>query len=543
MQLVCQIKLSFNIDSSHPLAQWLCLARLGVIVKTKRVAIIGAGVGGLVAAVELAQKGFDVEVFERAATPGGKMRQLMADGDAIDAGPTVFTMRWVFDQIFRDAGTSLEAELKLTPLNCLARHAWNSRDRLDLFSSIDQTVDAIGAFAGAAEARGYRDFCERSRTVYETLEEPFMRSTQPTPVSLSLSRGVTGLTDMWRLSPFTTLWRALGEHFNDPRLRQLFGRYATYCGSSPFQCPATLMLVAHVEQQGVWTVDGGMHRLAQVLMKLAERKGAKFSFNAQVAEVETSNGKVSGIRLANGERKASDAILVNSDAAAVANGLLGRDIARSVARTSPSARSLSAVTWTTKAQTVGFPLMRHNVFFSGNYQAEFDDIAIRNKLPSAPTIYVCAQDRHDHNPDAALGPERLLILVNAPANGDQRRFTPSEIAECEERTFAHLQACGLTIDRSAPATLTTPAEFHQLFPATGGALYGQASHGWTASFNRPSGVTKIPGLYLAGGSVHPGPGVPMAALSGWIAAAVLTADLTSGRGSHPVVMPGGMSTA
>ncbi len=513
------------------------------IVKTKRVAIIGAGVGGLVAALELAGRGFDVQVFERAATPGGKMRQITVGGAPIDAGPTVFTMRWVFEKIFLDAGTSLESELNLTPLNCLARHAWNGRDRLDLFASIDETVAAIGAFAGAKEAAGYRDFCARSRTVYDTLEEPFMRSTQPTPVSLSLSRGIGGLGDMWRLSPFTTLWRALGEHFDDPRLQQLFGRYATYCGSSPFQCPATLMLVAHVEQQGVWTIGGGMHRLAQVLTTLAEKKGARFHFNAEVSEIETASGHVSGVRLSTGERFAADAAVVNTDAAAVATGLLGGGIATAVRRTPPSSRSLSAVTWTVNAKTFGFPLMRHNVFFSGDYKAEFDDIAVRQRLPTEPTIYVCAQDRDDNNSGASLGPERLLILVNAPAIGDQRRFTGPEITECEHRIFSHLRTCGLAIDRSEPGTLTTPAEFNQLFPATGGALYGQASHGWTASFNRPGGVTKIPGLYLAGGSVHPGPGVPMAALSGWLAAAALTADQTSVSVSRRVVMPGGMSTA
>jgi 1-hydroxycarotenoid 3,4-desaturase len=512
-------------------------------VNTKRIAVIGAGVGGLVASLSLARQGFDVQVFERAATPGGKMRQILAGGAPVDAGPTVFTMRWVFDQIFKDAGTSLEAEFNITPLTCLARHAWSGDERLDLFSSIDQTVDAIGAFAGAKDAQGYRDFCTRSRKIYDTLEQPFMRSTQPTLVSLSLSRGVGGLGDMWRLSPFTTLWNALGQHFQDPRLRQLFGRYATYCGSSPYQCPATLMLVAHVEQQGVWTINGGMHRLAQVLRALAEKNGATFHFNAEVSEVETAAGRVSAVRLANGERFDVDAAIVNTDAAAVAYGLLGKSISNTVRRTPPSSRSLSAVTWTLNSKTSGFPLMRHNVFFSRDYHAEFDDIAKRKRLPSDPTIYICAQDRNDHNGDAELGPERMLILVNAPANGDQRRFTELEIAECEQTTFARLRACGLEIAPTYTSTLTTPVEFNQLFPATGGALYGQASHGWTASFNRPSGLTKIPGLYLAGGSVHPGPGVPMAALSGWLAAAALTADQTSGSRSNRVVMPGGMSTA
>jgi 1-hydroxycarotenoid 3,4-desaturase len=193
-------------------------------------------------------------------------------------------------------------------------------------------------------------------------------------------------------------------------------------------------------------------------------------------------------------------------------------------------RSLSAMTWVMNAETRGFPLVRHNVFFSGNYQAEFDDIFGRSRLPREPTVYVCAQDRSDDAAEFKGGRERLLVLVNAPATGDSDRFTGAEAAECEERTFALLARLGLDVDRADSDTvLTTPAGFHDLFPATGGALYGAASHGWMASFSRPGGKTRIPGLYLAGGSVHPGPGVPMAALSGWLAAAQLAVDHNSTR--------------
>lgn len=497
---------------------------------TGRVVVVGAGVAGLVSALELARAGFDVHVVERQATPGGKMRQVFAGGRPVDAGPTVFTMRWVFERVFGDAGRVFSEDVRLKPLSILARHAWGTDERLDLFASVEQSADAIGDFAGAREAAGFRQFCARARDVYQTLEEPFIRSPQPTPVSLAFSAGLRGLTDMWRISPFSTLWSALGEHFQDARLRQLFGRYATYCGSSPFDAPATLMLVAHVEQDGVWVIEGGMYALAKALESVAQENGARFTYGAEVEEVVVRSGRVSGVRLRNGDVIEADNVIVNADTAAVAAGLLGPSVAATVSPLRRDQRSLSAMTWVMNAETRGFPLVRHNVFFSSNYQAEFDDIFKRSRLPREPTVYVCAQDRSDDAAAFAGGRERLLVLINAPATGDVDQFTGAEAAVCEDHTFARLERLGLEVDRtSAETVLTTPAGFHDLFPATGGALYGAASHGWMASFSRPGGKTRIPGLYLAGGSVHPGPGVPMAALSGWLAAAQLAVDHNSTR--------------
>jgi len=496
-------------------------------VRTSRVAVIGAGVAGLVTALELAAQGLDVTVIERAAAPGGKMRQV-AIGDArIDAGPTVFTMRWVFEEVFAAAGASLADHVTLVPAETLARHAWSDHERLDLFADIDRSADAIGAFAGAAEAKGYRAFTERARQIYRTVEGPFIRNARPSPLALVRDGGIGGLSGLWSIAPFATMWRELGNYFHDPRLRQLFGRYATYCGSSPFLAPATLMLVAHVEQDGLWLVEGGMHQVAVALARLAQARGATFRYGAEAAEVLTAGGRVTGVRLANGERIEADAVVVNADAAAVATGMLGRGIAGAVPKLPRSARSLSAVTWSLVAETEGFPLLRHTVFFSRDYPAEFNDIFRLGRLPAEPTVYICAQDRNDTGVFRG-GPERLLCLVNAPAEGDARPFDASEIELCERRTFALLTRCGLTVHRRPEATVvTTPTQFDQMFPATGGALYGLAQHGWKASFSRPGAKTKIPGLYLAGGSAHPGAGVPMAALSGRIAAAALLADRAS----------------
>ncbi len=482
-------------------------------------------------------------VVEQAATPGGKMREVPVGDARIDGGPTVLTMRWVFEEIFDSVGASLDDLLTLQPAEILARHAWSAEERLDLFADPQRSAEAIGAFAGADEAAGYLKFCAAAKEVYETLEGPFMRNENPSPLSLIRHSGIKGLGRLSRIRPFDTLWKALGESFRDPRLRQLFGRYATYCGSSPFTAPATLMLVAHVEQAGVWLVEGGMFRIAEALEKLARARGASFRFGSPVREIVIGRQGVAGLELADGERLQADAVIVNADAAAVAQGLFGQAASAGAPKLPRKERSLSALTWAVHARTAGFPLLRHSVFFSDDYKAEFDDLFGRQRLPRKPTVYVCAQDRDEGTMSDPQGPERLLCLVNAPATGDVHDFSDSEIAPCQESAFRLLQRCGLEVDlRPETARATSPTEFERLFPGTGGALYGPATHGWRASFRRPGPRTKVPGLYLAGGSIHPGPGVPMAALSGRLAAQSVLTDLGSTRPSRPAAISGGTST-
>lgn len=509
---------------------------------TPKVVVVGAGIGGLVSALVLAHRGLDVTLVESAHQPGGKIRQVQVNGVGVDSGPTVFTMRWVLDQMLEEIGTSLEDILQLEPIGVLARHAWDaSPQRLDLYSDTARTADAIAQFSSPHEARRFLGFCQQTRRLYDTLEKPYIRSERPSLLSMVGDLGLSGMATLSGLGPFATLWRSLGRHFHDPRLQQLFGRYATYCGSSPWSAPATLMLVAQVELDGVWSVKGGMFQVAAALANLGEKHGVKARYGVSCSKIHTQQGRVSGVELSSGEHLAADHVIFNGDVAALAKGMLGQSISPSFKAVSPDQRSLSAMTLSMHAKTSGFPLVRHNVFFNQDYRAEFEDIFHKRQLPSQGTVYVCAQDRNDSGL-AQDELERLFCLVNAPADGDTHSFNKSEIQACESSSLALMRRCGLEIDVLPQQVVRTlPQDFAHLFPGSGGALYGQATHGWMSAFRRPSARSKVPGLYTAGGSVHPGPGVPMAAMSGRLAAATLMEDLGLTNKSHRVVISGGMS--
>ncbi|MEO1488150.1 MAG: FAD-dependent oxidoreductase, partial [Pseudomonadota bacterium] len=300
---------------------------------------------------------------------------------------------------------------------------------------------------------------------------------------------------------------------------------------------------AHTEARGVWLIEGGIHALARALRKLAEQCGAEVRTGEGVAQVVCESGRVQAVQLQNGERMAADCVVCNADPAALATGKFGTAPTRSVAHMEPSKRSLSAYVTYAHAETSGFDLTHHNVFFSRDYAREFREI-MRGNAPSEPTVYVCAQDRpaSDEHVPARAGRERLQIIVNAPSNGDTHTHTQQEIDQCTNAMTSTLARCGLSLEEGAPRRLMTPSDWERLFPATGGALYGRASHGWAASFQRQGPRTRIKGLYCAGGATHPAAGVPMAALSGLLAAKVVRADLASIRTSPRGAIPGGTST-
>jgi len=495
------------------------------MINSPSVSVVGSGVGALAAAARLASAGMTVTVLERSAEAGGKMRAACVGDRAIDTGPTVLTMRWVFEELFAATGANLSDHVTLEPVEILARHGWPDGAQLDLFADLERSADAIGRVFGTSEATAYRAFMADAARIYTTVETPFLRSQVPTTTTMLCQLGSLGLGALTRIDAFRSMWKSLAKRFSDPRLVQLFARYATYIGSSPFAAPATMNLVAHVEAAGVHRVHGGMAALANALVSLARRGGATFHFNAEVTRIVVERNRTAGVELADGSFIRSGSVLFNGDVSAVGSLLGDR---RAPTSTPPSKRSLSALTYAMVARPSGFPLVHHNVFFSNDYPAELAALFREKRVPEAPTVYVCAQDRGDDD-GVKVDEERLLLVVNAPATGDQPSlWSEKERQRCARTTSSIMERCGLYLTAVAEQA-TTPVEFAQAFPATGGALYGPAAQGPSSALSRMGARTKIPGLYLAGGSVHPGPGVPMAALSGMRAAEAILDDTRAHR--------------
>lgn len=254
-----------------------------------------------------------------------------------------------------------------------------------------------------------------------------------------------------------------------------FATVATCVGSSPLLTPATIMIVAHVEQEGVWTVRGGMFAVVKALQSLGESHGARFRFGTSAAKIELNQSRVSGVRLSSGEQIPADAVVFNGDIAALGAGRLGNSVVAGGRRRPPRQRSLSAVSWCVTAQPGAFELQFRNVFFGNDYRDELDAVFKRGTITPNPTVYLCAEDRNGQAP--AEGQERMLLLVNPPANGDAGPMADSDLANVTRNAWRVLEECGLSLKVNESHCLpTTPAGFHERFPASGGAVYGQSVH-------------------------------------------------------------------
>lgn len=500
--------------------------------------VIGAGMGGLSAAIRLAAAGCQVTVVDLAEGPGGKARARATPAGPVAMGPTVLTLRAEVDALFDLCGTRTADEVALIGLPRLARHWWPGSGPLDLFPDRDANIEAIRTFAGPAEADGFARFDRQTQALFRAFEGPVMQAARPD--LRGILRATLAQPALWLpLMPGLSLDRWLGRFFRDPRLRQLFGRYATYVGGRPSHTPAVLGLVWQAEAQGVWAVRDGVQALAQALARAAERIGVRFRFATRARRIVRQSGRVSRVELDDGTTLPCDIVVYNGDPRALADGLMGEAARDALTRPRLPAPSLSAWVWSFAGRAQGplaGDLLHHNLFFTADPSLEFGPIG-QGHMPVAPTLYLCAQDR-EIGPTPAL--ERFQIILNGPPGQPAR---PDEDSLCHNRTFAHLQSMGLGLSPLPTAeALTRPTDLAARFPGSLGAIYGTTPEGALSAFRRPTARTRLPGLYLAGGGVHPGAGVPMALRSGLHASGLALTDLTSRSPSPRTDTPGGMST-
>lgn len=510
--------------------------------KRPRVVIVGGGVGGLAAAVRLLALGHPVTVLERAARPGGKLRQISVEtpsGPAIfDGGPSVLTMPWVLDELFAAAGLRRADFVTLTPLAPACRHFFTDGTVLDLYNDEPTTGPPESAWArsaeeirrviGATAAAEYSRYRQHAAQIYRAVERPFLLTALPrTPIGLFRTHSLRDIFGLRHIDAMQTLWQSLCSHFSDERLRVLFARYATYSGADPFLAPATLSVIPHVELAfGVYAVEGGMYRLAEALGEVIARLGGEVRTGAAVSRIELDQKGQRAVAVhVGGERLAAELVVANCDVAQLYGQLLADTrLAKRAAAIKALPPSLSAsLNLIVADDAAALPLCHHNVFFSADYRREFEELSAATPLPSDPTVYLC-------NPDYGQGRQRWFFLTNAPPlAAPSEQADPAALwdaarrATGRERVATKLAQHGIALERHARGeTAVTPADFAALFPSSRGAIYGAAASSRMAAFKRPPNqVPGVENLYCVGGSTHPGAGVPMVMLSAAIVAGLI----------------------
>ncbi len=489
--------------------------------------VIGGGVGGLSAALRLAAAGVKTTLVERSDHLGGKLRTLTVGEHEVPAGPTVTTMPWVFEELFAAAGARLDDHVRLRRIDPIARHVFADGSVLDLHSDEQRSAAAIERFAGAREAEGYLRFRRYCARIYDAVVGPFMRRPPPKLGDFFSLRALREAAALTKIDAMRSMWSALGDFFEDPRLTALFGRYATYVGSNPTRAPATLHVIAHVEAAfGVHAVEGGFESLPRAIAARFVALGGEVRLRADAARVLVSGGGVTGVELADGERLGADVVVFGGEPEALERMLGATSVPP---RSDPS---LSAFLVLAVAEGLGPSLAHHTVFFPERYLSEHEDLFDRRRTPRDPTVYVCARDRGASDSLPPAKGERLLLLTNAPGGAS---FPTSEDQACRTLLLETLARRGLPLSQAITAErIVTPRHWAALHPESGGSIYGQAQSSPWAALQRPSNAhPKVKGLYRVGGSTHPGAGVPMVALSADIAVTQALAELSTSRRSTP----------
>ena len=482
-----------------------------------RVVVVGAGVGGLAAAARLAAGGHDVTVCEQAAVVGGKLgwleRETPVGTFRFDTGPSLLTMPEVFADLFAATGDPWPGGLDVQELDPLIRHRFADGTRLDTSADLDVTSARMDIAFGPGAGADWSRLIARTDRMWEAVRRPFLES--PVQGVRDLARQAVRIGDLRTIAPGRTLRWLGASYLRDPRQRTLFERYATYTGSDPRRAPAALGVVPYVEQRfGGWYLRGGLRTLADELARRVTALGGQIRTGTEVTRIETAAGRATGVLLADGGRLPADVVVANADATHVYRDLLPQPAAlRRLRRSTPS---LSGFVMLLGVRGRTPNLAHHNVLFPASYDAEFDAVFGDPAAPvSDPTIYISCPDDPAVRPD---GHEAWFVLVNAPRHGTGRGAVDWSSAELSGsyagRLLGLLANRGLPVaDRLVFSHVITPADLARATRAPGGAIYGTSSNGARSAFLRPPNRSGVRGLFLVGGSTHPGGGLPLVVLS------------------------------
>ena len=492
--------------------------------------MVGAGLGGLAAAARLAAAGHRVTVLEQSDQVGGKLGRYARDGHAFDTGPSLLTLPQIYRDLFAGTGGPLEDAVDLVRLDPAVAYRFADGTRLAVPGNAREIPGALDDALGAGSGAQWTALLERAAAMWRISEGPFLRT--PLDGAATLARLARRPADVATIAPWQTL-RGLGDRYlRDVRLRTLLDRYATYSGSDPRRAPAVLATVPYAEQTfGSWYVRGGLHHLGLAVAARATERGAVVRCRSAVRRVLVEGGRAAGVELADGERVAADVVVSGVDAARLYADLLPGEprtqrVRRDLGRATPSLSGF-VLLLALRGRTPG--LAHHTVLFPENYDAEFDAVFGTGSCRGAPrpvadpTVYVSAPDDPALRPDEDS--ESWFVLVNAP------RHDPSGGVDWDEPGLADRYASeildvlarrGLDVrDRVRWCVVRTPADLERDTGSVGGSIYGTSSNGTRAAFLRPANASPVPGLFLVGGSSHPGGGLPLVALSAEIVAGLI----------------------
>jgi len=479
------------------------------------VIVIGSGIGGMNAAMQLAAKGYTVSIFEKRSEPGGKMRRIHYSDCIFDAGPSLITMPFILRDAFEQTGVKLDAYLSLLPIDPICHYRWLDGTQYDCHANPFKRNEETEKTFGRKSMQEMNAYLSHAGRVYHATKDVFLFNPFQgfkeffKTTNLSMLPALPSMKFMQKFHAFNA------ERFSNPRLVQLFDRFATYNGSSPFLAPATLMVIPFIEfEYGGWYPQGGIYAIADAMYKRCIELGIIFHFDTDVTEIITERTKAIGITTLNGDQIEAEHIISNADVFHAQHDLLSRKQEKK-----PNL-STSGFVLLIPMNENPFSMAHHSVLFSDAYQQEFTTIFDANRAPEEMTVYISVSSKTDKS-QAGVGKENWFVLVNTPPTSKDGEWTPN-------RSESYKNAVLTMIERFLPGMrsyiahepqIISPDDFSREFHATGGSLYGSSSNSMFSAFLRPKNKDpRISNLYHCGGSAHPGGGIPLVILSGHFAA-------------------------
>jgi len=494
-----------------------------------RIIVIGAGMGGMAAAARLAVKGHSVTVVEQAATYGGKLGVYERDGFVFDTGPSLMTLPAVYRDLFNKTGKPLEESIDLIELEPSFRYRWTDGSTVTMpGADTARAAAALQAGLGGSNAEDWNALMRHAARMWDLTRPMFLE--QPLAGLRSILPMMRDRANAKVMTPWLSL-RGIGKKYlSDPRTAMLLDRYATYTGSDPRKATSALATVPYMEQTfGAFHIAGGLRSLGTALFNRCIERGVTFEFSLPVTAITRgADGAVTGVDTATGHIPA-DIVVANVDARQLARTLITDE--KSLQPALRQQQSLSGFCMYLAVEGKTPEVAHHNVWFGDDYDAEFDSIFGVGRHSSGarpiddPVIYACVPQDESMAP---AGCESWFLLINAAPHSTEksRRHvnweTPGLADAYAERILDVLAARGVDLrPRIRWQQLRTPADIERDTGSIGGAIYGTASHGAMAAFRRPANQSKIPGLYLVGGSSHPGGGLPLVGMSASIVAELI----------------------